>query len=282
MKQKLQIAVYIITAFTACFALLTVSSSSRARAEIVSKTTCLVQTIEAVQDLNSQTKELQDKHNKKLANIDTSVAAVISAIISDGWQPAEKYDICKYENKLSEYSGIINEKYYETLMFYDDEAVEDRGRLYIPVCGVDVPLSSGAGYTNGQDVVDEYNLALMRYYYGDLTIVDHATQGFDYMKLADVGTVGFIKMRTGLYKIVCIGKETGKNIGYAITTNGGKELRFHNPNGVTMYTCNDETGVSITITYWKFEEFSTEDFANGTTNITAYPIDDSEILTNGD
>jgi sortase (surface protein transpeptidase) len=223
--------------------------------------------IVSVRESNAKAEAVQKEHLQKIDEMDTSTGDIISFVLSDDWKNDGKRDTSEYEGLVESYAEIIDWKDYETRMLYQDEPLRDRGRLYIPSCGVDVPLCSGIGYKKGQDVVDEENLALMEYFSGDLTICDHAGQGFDRMKKADVGTVGFIKTRTGLQKIVCTGKIRGDNVRYALYYDNGGSLGFYNLDGVTMYTCNDETGVSVTVSFWKYDDFSTDDFIDGTSTL---------------
>ena len=236
-------------------------SATQALGKGAEQMTQIEQDIKLVQETNATAEARQQELDEYIQNIDTSTGDAIVVIAAGGWKPDRKpNNMDAHQEKIDEYDRIFDITDCETKMLYMDEALRDSGRLYIPSCGVNVPLNSSVGYKKLQDVVDEEDLALMFYIAGDRMIADHAGQGFDKMKQAEVGTMAFIKTKTGFQKLVCTEKERADNVGYALFTDSGKRIGFVNLDGITMYTCNDFTGVNVTITYWKFDDFTTDDF----------------------
>ena len=212
----------------------------------------------------SQAEETAKQSEIKLSKADTKIADIALFAESDDWKvPKERDGLDEHAQQVMNFNGTITERKCETKAFYVDEPLATYGRLYIPSCDVNVPVGTKVGFKNGQAVVDAENLALIFNIGYDNMICDHAGQGFDKMKQSEVGTVAFIKTNNGFQKLVCTGKELGYNVKYALITEDGKQLGNNNADGLTMYTCNDETGHSVTITYWKYEDFNTDDFASG-------------------
>ena len=81
-------------------------------------------------------------------------------------------------------------------------------------------------------------------------IADHAYQGFEGIKLAQVGTVCYIKSEDGISLYTCLDCFTGHNNGRYLMYDSGDRLCFNFDDAICMYTCN-ECWENVTITLWK-------------------------------
>ena len=124
------------------------------------------------------------------------------------------------------------------------------GRLSLPSVGFEMPLYNGDA-SSWANIVDAESSALYTNYLGKMMIADHAHQGFSAMKNSQIGSIGYIINGNNITTIRCKSMYQGINTGYGVTINGiyADEMT---DGSLFMYTCNDETGISVTVTFWEY------------------------------
>ena len=126
------------------------------------------------------------------------------------------------------------------------------GRLSIPEVGYAMPLYDTASSGNYQAVVDAPNSALYTNYLGKMMIADHAAQGFSAMKSCYPGMRAYIIQGDTIHTLVCNSYYSdGHNVGDGILINGTYADEM-NDGSLFMYTCNDASGYSVTLTFWSY------------------------------
>lgn len=128
------------------------------------------------------------------------------------------------------------------------------GRISIPRVGYSMPLYSEANSTKWQKVVDAKDSALFveNYFYSKKSMIaDHAAQGLKVQKNCKKGDVMYITKngKVTKYTMTTIYKNAVNN-GYGIVVNG-KYADQMKDGDLFMYCCNDSTGKSVTVTFWK-------------------------------
>ena len=113
----------------------------------------------------------------------------------------------------------------------------------LAIGGYSAELYSGSS----QGIVDAWNsAAYMSWPNNMIAIADHAGQGFDAIKYSGSAT---ITDNSTVTYLTCVARYQGYNTGNGINLNDGT---FAESMGYPycMYTCNDSTGYSVTVTYW--------------------------------
>ncbi len=125
--------------------------------------------------------------------------------------------------------------------------------MTIPEYGMSVNTYTST-FDSYQDVLDAENSAFEFDAYGQKVIVDHGNQSFMVLKNTDI--VGKRMFRTSAdgstETYECFYYDSNMfNLHYDIVDANG--VSYVKPKGETivMYTCNDETGVSTWMTWWK-------------------------------
>lgn len=127
------------------------------------------------------------------------------------------------------------------------------GRLSIPSVNFEVPLYSTKNPNEYQKIVDDEDSALYTSFLGKKMIADHAHQGFRNMRNVAVGAKAYITVGNEVKELVCTAKYTNAvNNRNGISING-KDATTMNDGSLYMYTCNDSTGKSVTVTFWNFK-----------------------------
>ena len=109
------------------------------------------------------------------------------------------------------------------------------------------------GYTaelynsSAQSVVDAYDSAAYIPWGNLVMIADHAGQGFDAIKYNGSGTIADDATITYITKV---SSYQGTNTGHGINLADGRYAETVGDGQYMLYTCNDSTGVSVTVTYW--------------------------------
>ena len=80
--------------------------------------------------------------------------------------------------------------------------------------------------------------------YDRTCIIDHATQGFDAIKNHDVAYIGGERF----HKVATYPNSTNAQVAFYL--DDGTNLANATDPGIVMYTCNDWSGVNITLTFW--------------------------------
>ena len=107
-------------------------------------------------------------------------------------------------------------------------------------------FAGGSNNAVNQPIVDAPNSAVLMNYLGRQMIADHAHQGFSVIRSCGAGSVGTFCGRT----IVCASSYQGTNTGYGIMLDDGRWADEVYDGTYIMYTCNDASGVSVTVTFW--------------------------------
>ena len=135
-----------------------------------------------------------------------------------------------------------------------DHKYGDAGFFCIPDVALSVPLYEYKSGVNGQKVVDNENSALIkrRFKKGHCDyIADHAAQGFNAIKRCTIGMAGVIQTKTNATIYQCIAIMPGTNIKTNLLTCTGQYLTKIKWADLCCYCCNDETGKSITMVFFK-------------------------------
>ena len=161
----------------------------------------------------------------------------------------------KIENNTDADSGSNNEvSSYQTVSYNNENSsVAQPATQPQPVNDGAVGTISIGGYSaRGEDnsvnqpIVDAPNSAVLMNYMGRQIIADHAYQGFSVLRSCYPGTTGYLCGNT----ITCVSTYQGTNTGYGILLDDGRYADEVYDGAYIMYTCNDATGVSVTVTFW--------------------------------
>lgn len=127
-------------------------------------------------------------------------------------------------------------------------AVVDDGALGTLIIGGYSARVFAGGTSNAvnQPIVDAPNSAVLMNYLGRQMIADHAHQGFSVIRSCGAGSVGSFCGST----IVCASAYQGVNTGNGIKLNDGRWADEVYDGTYIMYTCNDASGTSVTVTFW--------------------------------
>lgn len=135
----------------------------------------------------------------------------------------------------------------------------DRGRLYLPSINASVALydcpPTTSGVERSQRVVDaEDSAAVMEKWFGNGTVIgDHNNQAFRNLKRLSVGDVAYIDDKDGKHTYRC--KEVDRNglnlVTRLIDSNGDSAWDKY---PLSLYTCNDALGKSVTIARFVLEK----------------------------
>ncbi len=85
---------------------------------------------------------------------------------------------------------------------------------------------------------------------GKVYIADHASQGFNIIKTLGSGSSATITDDTTIVYLTMNTSYQGINTGHGINLSDGRYSENVNDGNYVMYTCNDSSGVSVTVTYW--------------------------------
>lgn len=124
------------------------------------------------------------------------------------------------------------------------------GTWSIPSVGVSTELI----LFGGQKAVDKQNTASADIVGSSLRIADHNYQGFEAIKKCVPGTVAYLEGQYGKHEYVCTSIFQGHNVKglhYLVDYNY-IELSNSNPDGITLYTCN-ENSRNVTIVMFKLK-----------------------------
>lgn len=124
------------------------------------------------------------------------------------------------------------------------------GRIILPAVGYEMPLYNGAE-SSWAGIVDANNSALYTNYMGKMMVADHAYQGFNAMKNSPIGSIGYIVQNDQIIVIRCVSIYDAINTGNGIIV-GDRYADEMNDGSIFMYTCNDSTGVSVTVSFWVY------------------------------
>ena len=130
----------------------------------------------------------------------------------------------------------------------------DAGFLYIPDISLSVPLYEGKSNVNGQKTVDRENSALIKRRFGGGHcdyIADHAAQGFDTIKRCHIGMAAVIQTPELAHIYQCVAAMPGTNTGSNLITCTGQKLTAVRWADLCLYCCNDMTGRSISMVFFK-------------------------------
>ena len=178
-----------------------------------------------------------------------------------GWQKISGYSYYFNASGVMQANKWISKKY----VGYDGKYVEGvsgtkgtSGRLAMPSVGFSIPLygASSSNFAQLQKIVDNKNSALLSEIMGSQYIADHAAQGFKVMKNSKAGQYAYIIDTKGVvHTYQFVSKATGQNVGNGIVlTSGSSKGKYAdevNGQDLFMYCCNDSTGKSVTVTFWK-------------------------------
>lgn len=135
-------------------------------------------------------------------------------------------------------------------------------RLVIKDVGINVPLYYTNGY-DAQEISDRLNSAMYcpAEVYHELSdsIADHAAQGFRKMKLCVPGksVARLIRADGTEDQYICTGMDfKGRNTKYEILNSAGQNVGQIDKDMLYMYTCTDESGRKVAISYWYPREAS--------------------------
>lgn len=127
--------------------------------------------------------------------------------------------------------------------------------LFIPALGIIVPAEERKNGTNGQDIIDKPDRAVM-WSWGRLTVIaDHCNQGFDRINRAVAGKT---RAYVGARRFICDISE----IGHIRTTDKGNRLfradwtPVHEAwkDGLCIYTCIQRSApdvMDVRLTHWR-------------------------------
>lgn len=133
----------------------------------------------------------------------------------------------------------------------------DAGFLYIPNLSFSVPLYEPKKGVKSQDIVDRDNSAIIkrRFNGGHCDyIADHAKQGFNVIKRCQIDMLAVVETETATHTYKCVAIMPGTNTGYTLITCTGQKLTAVRWADLCLYTCNDSTGKSITMVFFKKAE----------------------------
>lgn len=124
------------------------------------------------------------------------------------------------------------------------------GRIILPSVGYEMPLYNGSE-ASWSSIVDANNSALYTNYLGKMMVADHAYQGFSAMKQSPIGSIGYIVQGNQIITIRCVSIYQATNTGNGIMV-GSTYADEMSDGSIFMYTCNDSTGVSVTVSFWVY------------------------------
>lgn len=104
--------------------------------------------------------------------------------------------------------------------------------------------------SNSQSTVDAYDSAAYMPWGNIVMIADHASQGFSVIRSCGAGSVGTITDNSTITYLTCASSYQGTNTGNGINLADGRYAETVGDGSYMLYTCNDSTGVSVTVTYW--------------------------------
>lgn len=147
-------------------------------------------------------------------------------------------------------TNISPKKTTEEKILEEDKKLGTFGRIYFSSL-YSVALYRPTTSEQAQAYVDNKDSAAY-YKYGNIMIVaDHAYQGFTIIKSLKAGDYVYIKKRTGtgfgLEKYIVREKTNGKNTGYNLITDDGRDIGTDVNNSLALYTCNTADGLHVTI-----------------------------------
>ena len=100
-----------------------------------------------------------------------------------------------------------------------------------------------------QSVVDAADSAVYYDWGNNICIADHAYQGFSIIRSLGPGAQATITNGSQVTYLTMIASYQGTNTGHGVNLADGTYAETV-PASYCMYTCNDETGKSVTVTYW--------------------------------
>ena len=123
--------------------------------------------------------------------------------------------------------------------------------------------SYSAKLYNGSDqaIVDAEDSAAFTTWSNKVFIADHASQGFRIIRELGAGATGTITDDAGTTVLTMASSYQGTNTGHGINLNDGRYAESVADGKYVLYTCNDSTGVSVTVTYWTDKEQQLEPVA---------------------
>lgn len=105
--------------------------------------------------------------------------------------------------------------------------------------------------SSAQSTVDAADsAAYIPYGTSKVFIADHASQGFNIIKSVGIGTTATITDNSSVTNLTLVSRYQGTNTGNGINLSNGTYAENVKDGKYVMYTCNDSTGVSVTVTYW--------------------------------
>lgn len=125
------------------------------------------------------------------------------------------------------------------------------GIINIPSVGYTMKWLSSKKSADWQKIVDDKNTALFVKFLGKDMIADHASDGFKKMKNCKAGDLMYITKNGKTYTY-----QMTKKYSNAINTRNGikvgnKYADRMSDGDLFAYCCNDATGTSVTVTFWK-------------------------------
>lgn len=162
--------------------------------------------------------------------------------------------------QYNETVGYVQSLYLGENLVYDETIVNEIltrnsiGRLICEDLNIDVALFE-PGEQTSQQIVDAPDSAVYLpdydYYYHQIRIGDHSTDGFTAIRQAVPNeTVAYIHWGYKIEYFLCTDKFIGYNTKYDLTNLEGNSIAGMNDDGICMYTCNTPED-TITITLWQ-------------------------------
>lgn len=103
---------------------------------------------------------------------------------------------------------------------------------------------------SSQAIVDAADSAAYMPWGSKVFIADHASQGFRIIRTLNPGATAEISDNAGTTSLTMASSYQGTNTGNGINLNDGRYAENVSDGNYVLYTCNDSTGVSVTVTYW--------------------------------
>lgn len=122
-------------------------------------------------------------------------------------------------------------------------------KLFIPSLLIYVPVYERENGTNGQDIVDAPDSAVIFHWNQLSVVVDHASQNFSRLHKVKVGTTAFL----GGKKYKCISTEVGRIQNSRLYRANGRFVHEDWKTGLCIYTCYGQKFGNIqpvTLTHW--------------------------------
>lgn len=130
----------------------------------------------------------------------------------------------------------------------------DAGVFYIPSVGVKLPIYDKNTQKSAQDIVDAENSGVICHSFNGAHcdyICDHADQGFDAIKSCKIGTAAFVVTDNSSQVYNCVAIMTGENNKTNLVTITGQKFTTIKWADLCAYCCNDASGKSITMVFFK-------------------------------